>query len=150
MIAKKRRKYKIVLILFICIIAITQFYRFTNSEKRKIKTIVNSNLDVLSESVDNNNYNKAHKIEGIEKIRPYYLGDNNEFVDFYCYGSGLAPSSIYYGFYYANPDEPTGFQATRVELESDGHGWKWEESNGDKYYYTEKIVDHRYYYEAGF
>ncbi len=145
-----KKNYKIALIVFICIIVIIQFNNPTNLNKSKIKSIVNKNLDILNESINNNDYDEAYKIDGIEKIESQYLGGNKSFVDFYCYGVGLAPSSIYYGFYYVNPDEPLGFQATRVELEVDGDGWEWEESNGDNYYYTEKIVDHWYYYEAGF
>jgi len=145
-----KKKYKIALIAFICIIAVLQFRSSINSNKSKIIEIVNNNLDILNESVKNNDYDTAYKINGIEKIESYYLGGNNAFVDFYCSGSGLVSSSIYYGFYYVNPDEPLGFQATRVKLEADGDGWKWEETNGDNYYYTEKIIDHWYYYEAGF
>lgn len=150
MTTKKRTKDKIALIVFICIIAIIKFHSSTNSKKSKIKAIVNNNLDILIQSIENNDYDKAYKIDGIEEIRPYYLGDNEVFIDFYCYGFGLVPSSIYYGFYYVSNDEPLGFQATRVKLKLDGHGWKWREPKGDNYYYTEKIVDHWYYYEAGF
>jgi len=150
MINNKRKKYKIALIVFICIIAIIQFRCSINSNKSKIKVIVNNNLDVLSEVIENNDYDKAYKIDGIDKIRSYNLGNNEVFIDFYCYGFGIAPSGIYYGFYYVSNDEPLGFQAERVKLERDGVGWKWKQPKGDNYYYTEKIADNWYYYEAGF
>jgi len=115
-----------------------------------IVIMVNNNRDFLNECVQKKDYDKTNEIRRIKKITPYYLSGNELYIDLYCYGSGLVPSSTYYGFYYTSNDEPVGFQAAPVKLEVDGDGWKWIESNGDNRYYTEKIADHWYYYEAGF
>lgn len=147
---KNSTKNKIVIIIFICIFAISLFFIFNHSNKDKILRLVNNNLDFLNECVENKTYDKIYEIKKIKSITPYYLSANELYIDFYCYGLGLVPSSTYYGFYYVSNDEPLGFLATPVKLESDGDGWKWRESNGQNWYYTEKISDHWYYYEAGF
>jgi len=104
----------------------------------------------LNECIENKTYDKIYKIRGIKQITPYSLSENKLYMDFFCNGFGIVPSSIYYGFYYVSNDEPTGFQAVPVKFEPDGDGWKWRELNGDNWNYTEKIADHWYYYEAGF
>jgi len=144
------KKYKMVKIGLICIVAISMFFIFNNSNKDKIVKLVNNNREFMNECVEDKDYEKIHEIRGIKKITPYYLSGNELYIDLYCYGSGLVPSSTYHGFYYSSNDEPIGFQAAPVKLESDGYGWKWIESNGDNRYYTEKIADHWYYYEAAF
>lgn len=148
---KNRKKYKWIGIILICIIVISLFFIFKNSNEDKIVKLVNNNIDFLNKCVENEAYNKIYELKEINKITPYYLSDNELYIDFYCYGFGIVPSSIYYGFYYVSDDKPLGFQAVSVKLESDGEGgWKWRESNSDNRYYTKKIADHWYYYEAGF
>lgn len=112
--------------------------------------MVNINQKFLNQCVENKAYDKIYKIRGIKRIQKYPLDNDGLYIDFYCYGFGLVPSSIYYGFYYVSNDKPSGFQATNVKLEPDGKGWKWKETNGDNWYYTEKISDNWYFYKAGF
>lgn len=140
------------IIIFICLLAIvTSFFGF---KKEKIFFLVYSNKDFLNECVKNNTYKNAYKIVGIKQITSYQLSNNEIYIDFYCTGTGLVPSSVYYGFCYISNDQPLGFQARPVKLKPDGKGWRWEERwenpNGDNWNYIEKITDNWYYYEAGF
>lgn len=145
-----RKKYRRAGVFFVCIIAISLFFVFKDSKKDKILRLVNNNLNFLNQCVENKDYDKIYKIKEVKRIRRYYVSDDEIYIDFYCYGFGIVPSSVYYGFYYVSDDEPMGFQGVSVKLEPYGDGWKWKEVNGDNAYYTEKIKDHWYYYEASF
>lgn len=148
-ITQKNKRPRVVII---CIIAITILLIFIikDTKKDKIIRLVNKNQEFLNECIENKTYDKIYKINAIKSIAPYSIMDNELYIDFYCYGFGIAPSSTYYGFYYSSNDEPIGFQAAQIELEPDGKGWVWQQPNGDNRYYTEKISDNWYYYEAGF
>lgn len=145
------KRYKNVIIFISILIIIMSFFGF---KKEKVFFIVYTHKDFLNECIENQTYEKASKIIGIEKITPYPISNKDKFVDFYCSGSGLVPNSVYYGFYYISNDMPLGFQAQPVEFTPDGDGWRWEEKwenpNSDNWMYTEKITDNWYYYEAGF
>ena len=78
----------------------------------------------MNECVENKAYDKIYEINKIKSITPYYLSANELYIDFYCYGLGLVPSSTYYGFYYVSNDEPLGFQSTPPEI---GIRWRWVE-----------------------
>lgn len=140
------------IIIIFCILAIViSFFGF---KKEKIFFLVYNNKDFLNECIKNKTYEKANKILGIKQITPYPLSNNEIFIDFYCLGIGIVPSSVYYGFYYISNDKPLGFQAQPVKLEPDGDGWRWEEKwenlDGDNWNYIERITENWYYYEAGF
>ena len=48
-------------------------------------------------------------------------------VAFYMGGFGLAPSSVYYGFYYSPEDIPVGTgEGQLVKAEGDNAGWSWQ------------------------
>jgi hypothetical protein len=109
-------------IVFICAAAIALFFAFNNSNKDKIVRLVNNHLELLNKYVENKAYDKIYEIKGIKRITPYFLSDNEVYIDYYCYGFGLAPGSTYYGFYYVSNDKPSGFQGTSIKLELDGNG----------------------------
>ena len=74
-------------------------------------------------------------------------------VDFYCGGKGIAPSSQDYGFYYTEDDLPKAIwcgvkYCDDSLLVEDGDGYSTDYQHN--YYYTEKIRDNFYYYEAHF
>lgn len=145
---KKQKNHRFALIWIISIALL--IFIFGNTRKDKIVRLVIKNQDFLNESIENETYDKIYKINAIKSITPYSLSNNELYIDFYCSGFGIAPSSTYYGFYYSSNDEPIGFQAAPIELEPDGNGWSWQQPNGDNSYYTEKILKNWYYYRAGF
>jgi hypothetical protein len=144
---KGQKGFRIVLI---CILVTSLFFILNNSNQDKIIRLVKNNIEFLNESINKVDYDQIYKIKGVKMITPYDLEDNVLYIDFYCYGFGIVPSSTYSGFYYVSTDKPIGFQGVPIKLESDGYGWKWREPDGDNWYYTEKVEDHWYYYKAGF
>lgn len=143
------KRILIVVLLIIAVIFLNSRIR-SYSRKNKIFKMVTDNIELLNESVSSGEYDEAYKIKGIEDISTYRTSTGRLYIDYYCYGFGIVPSSIYYGFCYVAEDKPIGFQGTDVKLTKSGSGWAWQEPSGDNYCYTEKITDHWYYYEAGF
>ena len=71
-------------------------------------------------------------------------------VAFYMGGFGLAPSSVYYGFYYSPEDIPVGTgEGQLVKAEGDNAGWSWQ-GYGDNGGEIRKIKPHWYYYKCWF
>ena len=67
-------------------------------------------------------------------------------VEFSCGGS----SNVYCGIYYISEDKPVFISGFSTELEPYENGWKHEGRYGNisVRYYTEKIADNFYYYDA--
>lgn len=143
---KKRKKLKTVLIIFLLIVLFMNF----NAPWNRIIRLVKSNIDVLNQGVQTNQYHDASRIKGIEEVRAKNTSNGRFYIEYYCHGFGIAPASIYYGFYYHSVDEPVGYDGEIIPLKKDGKGWSWQEPDGDNRYYTEKIFDNWYYYEVSF
>lgn len=71
-------------------------------------------------------------------------------VEFFSGAKDLCSEMTYTGFYYSPDDTPRGFQGSEVEFVPHESGWLWQEENGDNRQYTEKIIDHWYWYEVHF
>ncbi len=85
----------------------------------------------------------------VDTIQVIGYGTENAFVDFFCHGWGLVPSSSYYGFYYS-PQGPQSFWGGEEELlptEDGGYAWQGE---GDNHGFTRQIGENFYYYEGHF
>ncbi len=149
MMDKIKKSYKWIAIALTLILVIYIVFGVFSYENR-INRLVTFNLSFLNQCIKNNAYNEIYRFKAVKSITPYDSKSNELFIDFYCYGLGLVPSSIYYGFYYTSKNEPKGFQNVYVKFEPDGDGWRWKEPSGDNWQYTKKITDHWYYYEAGF
>lgn len=134
------------LIMVVLIIFLTNFFSYKN----RISRIVRGNTNLLNQSVQSASYDDAYKIKGIKVISRYTTLDGNHLIDYFCYGFGIVPSSVYNGFYYSGNGKAAGFQGVNYELIKEGNGWTWSEKDGDNWYYTEKILDNWYYYKAGF
>lgn len=136
-------------LVLICAIALLLFMPRHWNEKKIIR-LVSDNLEFLNESIANQTYERAYELKGVKTIRPYPRGDNELYIEFFCFGFGIVPSSVYEGFYYVSDDKPLGFQASPVPWQPDGDSWRWQQEHGDNWQYTKKIADHWYYYRAGF
>ena len=76
-------------------------------------------------------------------------------VSFFCGGRGFGSATSYYGFYYSFDGTPKDYWCgtsfgSPEQLKPDGDGFSIKYSNDDNCYYTEKIMDNFYYYEAHF
>ncbi|MCF6465342.1 hypothetical protein [Clostridium sp. Cult2] len=149
-IAKKfARSILIIFILLFLIIFIVPRIR-SYVTKTKIINIVKNNQELLNDSISKGSYKEILSINGVRDVDIYTTDRGNIYIEFFCSGFGIVPSSLYYGFYYHGIDEPMGFQGSSLKFEQQGHGWYWREINGDNYNYTEKIIDNWYFYVAGF
>lgn len=71
-------------------------------------------------------------------------------VDFIVTEFGLAPSTVYKGFYYSPSDSLVGFQGANHVFSEYDDGWIYREDNGDNVEYLEKIADNWYWFEMYF
>ena len=83
------------------------------------------------------------------------ISRHEEGVSFYCGGTGFGSATSYYGFYYSFDGSPKDYWCgtsfgSPEQLKPDGEGFSIKKSNDDNRYYTEKIMDNFYYYEAHF
>ncbi len=136
-------------LVLICAIMLLLYFPRDLEEKRIVR-LVSTNLESLNECITNQTYDKACELKGVETVRTWPRADGELYIEFFCSGFGLPPSSVYEGFYYVSDDKPLGFQASPVPWQPDGDGWRWREDHGDNWQYTKKITDHWYYYKAGF
>ena len=137
-------------IIILIIVGIISFNRILsdNLSKTQIFKLVDKNYNIILEDIRNNNFDNTLTIKGIREI-----DNENGVIDFYCGGKGMGSETSYYGFYYTQDDVPKGiFAGTKYceseQLTADGIGYSHNEYNGDNRYYTEKIRDKFYYYEA--
>ena len=74
----------------------------------------------------------------------YRYNDNN--IDFYCGGTGLATNSTYSGFYYSADDTPFALEFPSNELTEISPGvFEWKSSTGEAIT-TERIMPNWFYY----
>ena len=77
-------------------------------------------------------------------------GGEHKIVQFFYSEKGIAPSGVYYGFYYSPDDIPVPYCNGDEELKMVSEDeWIWEEV-GDNGGRIRKIRDNWYYYEAWF
>lgn len=138
------------LIAYICFFA--YIYNMTDDSlsKKEIFKLVNDNYSVILEDIQEKDFSDTEKLQGVQEIYT-----DTEIIDVYCGGAGFGSSTSYYGFYYSPDGMPknswggTSFGSPE-QLKPDGDGFSIKYSNDDNCYYTEKIRDNFYYYEAHF
>ena len=121
---------------------------FDKSIKEQIFEIVNDNAQTILADIEEQDFTDSMSVGKIEDVSVLEQG-----VDFYCGGKGIAPSSQDYGFYYTEDDLPKAIwcgvkYCDDSLLVEDGDGYSTDFQHN--YYYTEKIMDNFYYYEAHF
>ena len=116
--------------------------------KDQIFSLVQDHHDFLLQCITDTDPDRAKEVSGIQSVHI----EKDVYVEFYCGGSGLVPSSSYYGFYYSPDDLPLAVDVTQTEnLKAEGNGFGWKEPGGlggDNWYYTERIMENWYYYES--
>lgn len=121
----------------------------TACQKKEICKLVNKNYTVILEDISENDFSDTKNLKGVKDVDSSY-----GVVEVYCGGRGFVPSTSYYGFYYSPDDLPLycwdGIGYYTESLKPDGKGFSIKYSDDDNSYYTEKIRDNFYYYEAHF
>ncbi len=77
----------------------------------------------------------------------YY--DSTPMVEFTTSYWGIAPSGVRKGFYYSPQNVPLGYDygGEIVSFRPCEEGWLWEEEDGNNTIYTERILDHWFWFE---
>lgn len=144
------KKWNKIIITALLIILAIYTIKFISNPERRIKNFVNRNseeLVTIAEACLNSDTTvKTYKGVNVEQV---FRGDH-DIVQFYYGGMGIAPASIYYGFYYSPDDVPTAYQNTNNKLSAVSYDeWEWSDGtdNGGG---TIKIMKNWFYYEAWF
>lgn len=138
-------------ILLVCVLVICTGCGDIWMERReRVFEIVRENGDVLLADIAKADFTTSAAIDGIEDVYPEWTFGELDFVEYYCGGAGFGASTAYYGFYYSKEDDLDRIWCAGAPLVPSGDGFLYEQSDGDNRYYTERIVDHFYYYEASY
>lgn len=141
----------VLIIVFISFIIWFDSMISDNLSKKEIVELVNDNYLIILDDINENDFTDTNNIDGVKEI--YH---DSDVIDVYCGGRGIGSATSYYGFYYSPDDLPkdawcgSSFGRTFDELKPEGKGFAIKYSNDDNCYYTEKIRDNFYYYEAHF
>lgn len=118
------------------------------AEKEEVFDFVLENEEELRKAIEDGDFS-AFENQGIVKdIDPY-----ETVVDFYCGGAGVGSGTSYVGFYYSPDNDVTAVwcaPSSISDLTPSGDGYEWSETGGDNRYYTQRICENFWYYEASF
>lgn len=134
------------LILLACALLLLCGCKAEAGYKTSIFNLVEQQQSTLLAYIEAEDYSAPMDLESVEAIYSC-----EQFVNFYCGGQGIAPSSQDYGFYYSFDGNPMGVLNSEVfcgyeELTEKEEGF-YAVVAGNNDYYTEKICDNFYYYE---
>ena len=140
----KKRLYVLLLVAIFGVIVL----KIVFNPYAKISRFVNHNEGNLRASyefyLEQKHVNKADTEIDVMGI---YGGEHN-IVQFFYSGKGIAPSGVYYGFYYSPDDIPVPYCNGNEELKMVSEDeWTWEEV-GDNGGRIRKIRENWYYYES--
>ena len=139
----------VVLAVLGCAILLSNIFDDSLSKKDIFK-LVDNNYSIVLRDIEEKDFTDTKKLKGVKEV-----DSDTEIIDVYCGGTGLGSATSYYGFYYSPDGLPkdswcgTSFGSPE-QLKPDGDGFSIKYSNDDNCYYTEKIRDNFYYYEAHF
>ncbi len=141
-------KKGMLIVAVLLVVGIVAFPSILNDlpSKKRVFALVNENHALLWEAIWTNEYEKALAIKGIQNVHVY-----DDAIEFYCGGSGMGSQTRYRGFYYSADNTLSGLDFCRESgLSREEKGFSYYEKDGDNSYYTEKIRDNFFYYEAQF
>lgn len=119
-----------------------------SEEKQDIISFVTENQNELLSCIERNDYTLLEKHQLIHRVEP-----PKNVVMFACGSAGVGSGASYVGFFYTPDNDMTAIRYAPTSADSliaSGNGFEWREKNGDNRYYTEKICEFFYYYEASF
>jgi len=150
------KKSVAILVLILCTVSLSGCGLLFNDSvpRNKIFAYVNDNHELL-EAFPYTEMPKGHQEKKDFIIN--YLGNktivksvyayNENILEFYCGGSGLATGSRTTGFYFSKDDTPFALEFDRHELvEIETGVFEWQNEDGKHKIHIEKIRDNWYYY----
>ena len=117
--------------------------------KKEIFSLVEENYDAIVAACEDKNTEALLAVGGITKVDIV-----DRYVMAFCKGTGIAPSSQDYGFYYSEENLPVAvfdgqILCATAELFKEGSGYQYVDS-GYNVFYTEHIKGNLYFYSASF
>lgn len=120
--------------------------------KETIIDSVNENYEMILQSIKKNDFSSCNMISVIKEINSH-----NNYIEFYCGGTGMGGETSYCGFYYFDNDDIQHIMNTlsifikgeknKISFMQEGEGYVWRDTQSDNSIYFEKITDHFYYFE---
>jgi len=139
-------------VLALCLVLVTVMALSGCSRKTQIKqeifNLVKANYDQIVAACETGD---PETLKGIDGIKDVYILDG--YINVYCQGAGIVPSSQYYGFYYSQENKPVAMFDNYIICETDaltpeGSGFQYVEDYN--VFYTEHIKGSLYFYSASF
>lgn len=148
---KKSRSIKRMTVIgIVFILLVIAVASFVSGKSASIRRFVKSNSVELTQYAQNMIKTGSNgECETYGDYEVTYWADT-DMVEFVLRKHGMGSASVYEGFYYSPNDTPLGFQGNQVDFITSDSGWTWEESNGDNWEYTEKILEHWYWFKFHF
>lgn len=150
----KKSFFIILIILLLVAICLVGCNKEEVNQRALITEYITNNETILIETASKimsveeiNEKNIIKKLPKDIKIVHVYKSNSRNYVDF-SVDEGFTSSSHYYGFYYSPENEPITIMAASGEKAEFDNGYKIQELGNEDWYYTEKIVDNFYFYEA--
>lgn len=122
------------------------------SSKETIINSVNKNHEIILQSIEQNDFSGCKMISIIKEINSH-----NNYIEFYCGGTGMGGETSYCGFYYFDNDDIQHIMDTlsifmkgepnKIAFIQEGEGYVWKDAQSDNLIYFEKITNHFYYFE---
>lgn len=116
------------------------------TDKEKIIALFYKNEDLFLSAAETGDYTVVESLRGVQSV-----SFNKEFqrIDFYCGGTGLVPSSVYYGICYFYDAEET-FSEIFIKYPEwyadDEGGYHYRQDGGDNRFDYEPLENGFYYY----
>ena len=139
--------------IFAFILAISLVFTFVGcgakESKKNIFSLVENNYDTILKACEEKDKDALLAINGITDVN---IVDG--YVIVYCKGTGIAPSSQDYGFYYSKDNSPVtvdcnlGIVCYAADLSPEGDGYQCIVSGNT--FYTEHIKGNIYFYSNAY
>lgn len=136
-------------LVILCVAAIFMLTACGNrpTTKERVLAVFDGQEELILEKIANSRADDEVEwddLEGVIRVHTY----SNGIIEFECIAEGLMTAGVYAGFYYSPDDEPDSDSVSWLhgELVQDGNGYSYR--NGDDCYYTERICENFYYYNA--
>ena len=125
------------------------FKRPSDSAQAQATRVCMDNLDVLLSDIAQNDFTRTEQISNDGRSLSVQSVECSEdtgkpvFVDYLCDARPFGLNTAFWGFYYSADDDMTRIWCAGEPLVPVNNGYACEE-----WYYTERITDHFFYYEA--
>lgn len=144
---KKRKVIAIIAALAVCGLIIGLFCSLNLTGEGAVTRLYQRNEEIFLQAAASGDYSA---VEDLFSVHHVYKRDT--YVEIRCGGSGIGPSTNYYGIFYYEGEE---LCTVDVDLEGgrfvkSGEGYCYDEENGDNRFYVVPLGNHFYYYEAHF